>query len=70
MDIMRVHSIRNSLMDLIKDWKYPDLKSKQEIELGGDSGMNLIEGVADFTIRDKVSNQRFEIYIKPLPKEV
>ena len=70
MDIMRVHSIRNSLMDLIKDGKYPDLKSKQEIELDGDSGMNLIEGVADFTIRDKVSNQRFEIYIKPLPKEV
>ena len=32
--------------------------------------MNLHEGIADFTIKDKVSNQRFEIYIKPLPKEV
>ena len=70
MDIMRVHSIRNTFMDLIRDGKYPDSKSKEEIELGGDAGMNLHEGIADFTIRDKVSNQRFEIYIKPLPKEV
>ena len=69
MDIMRVHSIRNSLMDLIKDGKYPDDESQNEIELGGDAGMNLHESIADFTIKDKVSNQRFEIYIKPLPKE-
>ena len=70
MDIMRVHSIRNTFMDLIRDGKYPDPKSKEEIELGGDAGMNLYDGVADFTITDKVSNQRFEVFIKPLPKEV
>jgi len=57
-------------MDLIRDGKYPDSKSKEEIELGGGAGMNMLEGIADFTIRDKVSNQKLEIFIKPLPKEV
>jgi len=70
MDIMRVHAIRNTFMDLIRDGKYPDSRSKEEIELGGGAGMNMLEGIADFTIRDKVSNQKLEIFIKPLPKEV
>jgi len=29
--------------------------------------MNMLEGTADFTIIDEISEQKFEIFIKPLP---
>ena len=52
MDIMRVHEIRNILMDLIKDGKHPDEKTGKELKLGDGAGMNMLEGTADFTIID------------------
>ena len=67
MDIMRVHAIRNILMDLIKDGKHPDEKTGKELKLGDGAGMNMLEGTADFTIIDEISEQKFEIFIKPLP---
>ena len=67
MDIMRVHEIRNILMDLIKDGKHPDEKTGKELKLGDGAGMNMLEGTADFTIIDEISEQKFEIFIKPLP---
>ena len=68
MDIMRVHEIRNILMDLIKDGKHPDEKTGKELKLGDGAGMNMLEGTADFTIIDEISEQKFEIFIKPLPR--
>ena len=67
MDIMRVHEIRNILMDLIKDGKHPDEKTGKELKLGDGAGINMLEGTADFTIIDEISEQKFEIFIKPLP---
>ena len=67
MDIMRVHEIRNIIMDLIKDGKHPDEKTGKELKLGDGAGMNMLEGAADFTIIDEISEQKFEIFIKPLP---
>ena len=70
MEIMRVHAIRNILMDLIKDGKHPDEETAKEIKLGDGAGMNMLEKTADFTIVDTASEQLFEVYIKPLPRWV
>ena len=68
MDIMRVHEIRNILMDLIRDGKHPDEETAKEIKLGDGAGMNMLEKTADFTIIDEASEQKFEVFIKPLPR--
>ena len=68
MDIMRVHEIRNILMDLIKDGKHPDEKTGKELKLGDGAGINMLEKTADFTIIDEASEQKFEVFIKPLPR--
>ena len=70
MDVRRLHKIRGILMDLIKDGKHPDKETAREIKLGGDTGMNMLEGIADFTIIDEISEQKFEVFIKPLPRWV
>ena len=70
MDIMRVQQLRNILMDLVKDGKHPDENASQQIKLGGDAGINMVDGTADFTVIDNVSEQRYEIFLKPLPRWV
>ena len=55
MDIMRVQQLRNILMDLVKDGKHPDENASQQIKLGGDAGINMVDGTADFTVVDKVT---------------
>jgi hypothetical protein len=70
MDIMRVQQLRNILMDLVKDGKHPDENTSQQIKLGGDAGINMVDGTADFTVIDNVSEQRYEIFLKPLPRWV
>ena len=55
-------------MDLIKDGKHPDEETGKEIKLGDGAGMNMLEKTADFTIIDEASEQKFEVFIKPLPR--
>jgi hypothetical protein len=68
MEIMRVHEIRNIIMDLIRDGKHPDEETGKELKLGDGAGINMLEKTADFTIVDEASEQKFEVFIKPLPR--
>ena len=68
MEIMRVHEIRNIIMDLIRDGKHPDEETGKELKLGDGAGINMLEKTADFTIVDEASDQKFEVFIKPLPR--
>ena len=70
MDVRRLHKIRGILMDLIQNGKHLNERTAKEIKLGGDAGMNMLEGIADFTIIDDASEQKFEVFIKPLPRWV
>ena len=45
MEIMRVHEIRNIIMDLIRDGKHPDEETGKELKLGDGAGINMLEKI-------------------------